>query len=273
MQGLPVYHLLAVFLTVSRLQSPGCPRSRSRLTADVKCILFDFQMNRCVWLSSMIGSLHRPVWHTNTQTNYVLLSLWLVMRYFKVNLLNTGINVGGICTHHLTNQSCRCKVWVSFVSLKWSKYICLCTYYTVAENGWWLRLWPEPEVFFTSCFSLQCGPAAAAVPGPSSAEKDQDPGSGWGHSSRGHGDRQPDSVHHPLSVWGLHCPDDSAPPQHNHGLHQVGDATGSCRYKTGQQDPITVPHTNTEFDSVYLKPLTCDQSEAVGGAYHWYWNF
>ena len=60
---------------------------------------------------------------------------------------------------------------------------------------------PEMDSFKkVSVLSLQCGSAAAAVPGQSSAEENQGPGSRRGHSSCGYGDRQPDPVHHPLSI-------------------------------------------------------------------------
>lgn len=71
------------------------------------------------------------------------------------------------------------------------------------------------------CVSHQCRSEAAAVFGPSSAEEDQNPGFGWGHSCCGHGDRQPDPVHHPLTVWRLHRPHHRSSPQHHHGLLQV----------------------------------------------------
>lgn len=108
----------------------------------------------------------------------------------------------------------------------------------------------KPFVVFdcSSVLAVQRGSASAGVFGQSSAQKDQGIGFRRGHGSSRHGDGQFDPVHHPLSVYGLHCPDHSSSPEHHHGLQQVPYSTThthipefiyyECKSKSPQTDVL-----------------------------------
>ena len=105
---------------------------------------------------------------------------------------------------------------------------------------------------------FQSRPAAAPVFGPSSAQENQDPGSGWSDGCRGPEDGPADPVHHPESVWWLHRADHRPPPQHHHGLHKVTQPdtrhltcfilhTWTLENRLQTFSRVLLSHTNTEM--------------------------